>query len=189
MADYSERAVCVAVNASAPTMTASIGPSSILTAASVETTLPGRDARCGKYYIAQEGDSCAFIDAKFAITFALFHQWNPSSKLSLTSRSTCTILTCGQKPVGPNCEHLCIGHAYCVPGLTPDRRSGAPIRDGTASGCSTYYTVQIPDTCKSIQRRFRVSLAELCKWNTDIESDCSGLWPGYSLCVEGGPGM
>lgn len=80
LADDSTRVVCVGVNASAPTATASTGPSSVTLTASMGPTQTGIVAGCTQYYTVQSGDSCAAIDAMFAITFQQLYQWNPASK-------------------------------------------------------------------------------------------------------------
>jgi hypothetical protein len=165
-------------------MTASISPSPILPTASMAPVQTEVATHCDKYYTAQRNDSCASINAKFAITFAMFSEWNPTSKLLLMD-CTCSRLTYAQ--VGPNCENLWLEHAYCVDGPTLRELDRAPVREGTARDCMGYCTVQILDTCRSIKRKFRVSLEDLYKWNTDIGSNCEDLWPGYALCISGGP--
>jgi hypothetical protein len=96
--------------------------------------------------------------------------------------------------VGSNCENLWVGYAYCVSGPPSSTSvsgtpapSAAPIRSGTASGCTKYYTVQSSDSCQKIESLFGLTFAMLYKWNTDIGSDCQALWSGYSICVAGGP--
>ena len=61
LVDGSERAVCVAVNGSSPTSTAT---------ASMGPTQTSIVFGCKQHYTVQSGDSCAAIDAQFAITFA-----------------------------------------------------------------------------------------------------------------------
>lgn len=80
--DGTERAVCVAVNGSAPTATASTGPSGATTssAASMGPTQTGIVAGCTEYYTVQSGDSCAAIDAQYAITFQQLYSWNPAGE-------------------------------------------------------------------------------------------------------------
>lgn len=82
LTDDNQRAICVAVNGSSPTMTATIGPSTLVSTTSIGPTQTGIAADCKQYYTVQDGDSCASIDAKFAITFAQFYAWNPASKYS-----------------------------------------------------------------------------------------------------------
>jgi len=98
--------------------------------------------------------------------------------------------------VGSNCLNLWLGYAYCVAGpastVSPSAAaspttSTAPTRTGTASGCSTYYTVQSGDSCQKIEDTFAVTFQQLYNWNTNIGSNCESLWVGYSVCVAGGP--
>jgi LysM repeat protein len=78
------RAICIGVNASAPTGTASAPPSTIPTqtgtkpTASMGSTQTGVVAECQQFYTVQSGDSCYSIETTFGITFAQFYQWNPS---------------------------------------------------------------------------------------------------------------
>jgi LysM repeat protein len=187
LADPSERAVCVANNASAPTMTASIGPSAILSTTSTGPTQAGVAQGCAKYHTAQKGDSCASINAKSAITFAALHEWNPARKFLVHEEAYLHDANV-RSPVGPNCENLWIGYAYCVlaPALKTSK-DAAFVREGTASGCKRYHTVEMSDTCQTIQKQFRVSLENLYKWNTGVGANCEALWPEYSLCIAGGP--
>jgi len=81
LAYYDERAVCIGVNSTAPTKTASAPPANLPTTTKSGTPGPtqtGIVASCTNYYTVQSGDSCAAIEAQFAITFEQFYAWNPA---------------------------------------------------------------------------------------------------------------
>jgi LysM repeat protein len=131
------RAICIGVNASAPTGTASAPPSTILTqtgtktAASMGPTPTGIISRCQQFYTVQSGDSCYKIATTFGITVAEFYQWNPSgmspvplildlSSISIMSMMETIPFVClrisNTETVGSGCENLWLGYAYCVEG-------------------------------------------------------------------------
>lgn len=72
--DY--RAVCIGIDVSATTTI-----SSTSTAPTPTDTIAG----CQEFYTIVSGDSCSTIQAKFAITFAEFYGWNPSSMYLTTT--------------------------------------------------------------------------------------------------------
>ena len=80
------RAVCIGVNASAPTGTAAQPPSKTpsqtgsKTSISMGPTQTGVVAGCQEFYTVKSGDSCTSIESLFAITFSQLYQWNPSGK-------------------------------------------------------------------------------------------------------------
>jgi len=112
------RAICIGVNASAPTGPASaipspissqtdiipatsIGPptgTSIVPTGSVTSpaspTQSGIASNCDEHYTVASGDSCSKVETQFRITFAELYQWNPA--------------------IGSDCENLWVGYAVCV---------------------------------------------------------------------------
>lgn len=51
------------------------------------------------------------------------------------------------------------------------------------STCDAFYLVSEGDTCAAITKKKGISLSQLYKWNTGLDSSCSGLWTGYYICV------
>ncbi|SPQ17644.1 7dbeae35-a3da-44ea-9ecd-ca6af702dbf4 [Thermothielavioides terrestris] len=47
---------------------------------------------------------------------------------------------------------------------------------GVVASCKTYYFVQPGDSCWSIELAKGISDAQLHKWNTGINADCTNLW-------------
>ncbi|XDG02515.1 hypothetical protein ABKA04_002130 [Annulohypoxylon sp. FPYF3050] len=162
------RAVCIGVNNTAPTATATNPPSTVSSTASMGPTQTGIVSNCQQFYTVQSGDSCAAIEGMFAISFADLYSWNPS--------------------IGSNCENLWLGYAYCVsapPSSTTSGGSGpaAPTQSGEAANCNKYYTVQSGDSCDKIESQFDITFQQLYQWNPAIEADCTNLWLGYAICV------
>ncbi|KAF2719531.1 carbohydrate-binding module family 50 protein [Polychaeton citri CBS 116435] len=176
---HDTRAICIGVNASAPTATATKPPSSTppqtgtKTSTSMGPTQTGIVKGCLKYYTVQSGDSCTSIEAQYAITFAQFYQWNPS--------------------VGSDCTNLWLGYAYCVEGPAPSTTStkptstgsgpASPTQSGIASNCDKYYTVVSGDSCDKIETQYSITFQQLYAWNPAIGSNCQSLWVGYAVCV------
>lgn len=82
---YSDkRAICIGVNASAPTGSATAPPSASSTPTGTETTASmgpmqtGVVAGCQQFYTVQSGDTCYAIWTTFGISNAQFYEWNPS---------------------------------------------------------------------------------------------------------------
>ncbi|RMZ83592.1 hypothetical protein DV738_g940, partial [Chaetothyriales sp. CBS 135597] len=121
---------------------------------------------CTKYHTVVDGDTCYDIYTNNGITFAQFYEWNPA--------------------VGPNCESMWLGYAYCVeaPGS-----SGPPaaVREGTPTDCTQYHVVVSGDACWAIAEQYGIDFATLYAWNPSVGSNCEALWPDYALCVAGGP--
>ncbi|KAL4981676.1 LysM domain protein [Aspergillus falconensis] len=60
----------------------------------------------------------------------------------------------------------------------------SPTQSGLISTCNDYYYVQNGDTCYDIQDLYGdFTLSQFYTWNPSISSGCSGLEPGYYVCV------
>ncbi|KAF8871691.1 hypothetical protein BD779DRAFT_441450 [Infundibulicybe gibba] len=144
-----------------PTPTAPLGPGTL-------TDVQG----CDEYYTAVSGDTCTAIETSNAITHAQMLSWNTG----LTS----------------TCSNLQAGIAYCVAGPTPTTTTGptgsptAPIAPGTITqGCNKYYEPVSGDSCGAIETKFSVSLSDILRWNTGLNSGCTNLQLGLNYCVSG----
>lgn len=51
------------------------------------------------------------------------------------------------------------------------------------AGCGLYYNVVAGDTCQQVCLAHGISFTELRKLNTYLNSECTNLWLGYSVCV------
>ncbi|KAL2697242.1 hypothetical protein AAEP93_002537 [Penicillium crustosum] len=95
-----------------------------------------------------------------------------------------------------DCSGLLVNHYVCVSiiGVDPNPTTTAttaaigivtptPTRAGMVGNCDTFYKVKSGDDCGEIATSCGISTEQLSKWNTDIGSTCSGLWPDYYICV------
>ncbi|KAF2440385.1 carbohydrate-binding module family 50 protein [Karstenula rhodostoma CBS 690.94] len=136
-------------------------------------TQTGIAADCQKFKTIDDGDTCSDVLKTYGISMEQFYAWNPS--------------------VGPDRVGMWLHYAYCV--SAPSRISTStnaspttgPLRDGSPKTCSKYYTPQAGETCQHVLDVNGLELAQLYKWNTDIGRGCESMWPGYGLCVSGGP--
>ncbi|KAK7962857.1 LysM domain protein, partial [Apiospora aurea] len=154
------RAVCIGVNSTAPTATATSPPltsTGTKSSASMGPTPTGIVPGCRQFYTVQSGDSCAAIQGMFAISFGDFFKWNPS------------ILSWGFTDVRVP------SYAYCVSAPTSSSTGGggpaAPTQSGAAPNCNKYYTVQSGDSCEKIEGQFGITLPQLYRWNPAIGPD------------------
>ncbi|KAJ7348498.1 hypothetical protein DFH08DRAFT_698125 [Mycena albidolilacea] len=76
--------------------------------------------------------------------------------------------------INSGCTNLQIGEVLCL--------------SGTGGGCSQTYTVVSGDTCAAIESKTGVSDAQLHAQNPAINSGCTNLQIGQTLCVSGGSG-
>ncbi|PWY73018.1 hypothetical protein BO70DRAFT_259081, partial [Aspergillus heteromorphus CBS 117.55] len=84
-----DEAYCVGVSGSSSSATATSTSASV--SSSTTSVVPpgptqsGIASNCDEYYIAQSGDTCAAIEAKFGITKAEFLAWNPAVSSDCTT--------------------------------------------------------------------------------------------------------
>lgn len=64
-----------------------------------------------------------------------------------------------------------------------DPSPSAQNAPGASASCKGWYTVQSGDYCGVVEQKFGITMAQLMSWNTQLSSDCSNLWLGYSYCV------
>ncbi|KAI4192254.1 MAG: hypothetical protein LQ348_003223 [Seirophora lacunosa] len=56
---------------------------------------------------------------------------------------------------------------------------------GQPSYCNKWYLVEAGETCDTVYRQFGTSMtkAQLLEWNPALDSDCSGLYYGWWICI------
>lgn len=69
--------------------------------------------------------------------------------------------------------------------LTATVAAPTQTRSGSTVSCYEWYVVQSGDGCWAIEQDFDITIDELILWNTDLDSDCDGLWANYAYCVDG----
>ncbi|KAF3936092.1 hypothetical protein ABW20_dc0107690 [Dactylellina cionopaga] len=63
----------------------------------------------------------------------------------------------------------------------------SPIQPGVVNNCAGWTYVQPTDTCATIVTKYGstgLTFEKLVEWNSALLSDCSGLLPGYFICVQ-----
>ncbi|KAL8918130.1 MAG: hypothetical protein Q9172_005557 [Xanthocarpia lactea] len=136
----------------------------------------GTTAQCGRYYQAQSGDYCQQISLNNSISVPLFEAINPS--------------------INDACTNLNPGFYYCVfPTQNWNETSSgassitvaapAPTPSGTTNACYTWHTVVTGDYCAKLQQQYSVTLAQLQRWNPQLNAACDNLLLGDAYCVLG----
>ncbi|KAJ7861621.1 hypothetical protein B0H13DRAFT_1638994, partial [Mycena leptocephala] len=117
---------------------------------------------CALPYTVVGGDTCAAIESKTGVSDAQLHSLNPS--------------------INSACTNLQVGQTLCVKAGT--ETSGG----GGGSECAQPYTVVGRDTCAAIESKTGVSDAQLHSLNPAINSACTNLQVGQTLCLKAGTG-
>ncbi|KAF7553492.1 hypothetical protein G7Z17_g3622 [Cylindrodendrum hubeiense] len=137
---------------SPPTQTAATTTASETESAKPSPTQDGLTENCTSFYFAATDDTCAKIVAKYD-TFDLddFYKWNPA--------------------VGKDCGGIWASTYYCVgvPG-TPTKPDPATAPPTTTGGIETPY---------SIQKYYKITMAQLAKWNQAFGAKRTALWAQY----------
>ncbi|RSL41142.1 hypothetical protein CEP53_012941 [Fusarium sp. AF-6] len=160
--------VCIGVSSSTPTPTQTGSDNGIETPPPIQN---GMAKNCNKFHLVKS-TTCASIQNYYKISLADFYKWNPAVG------STCTSLWADY--------NVCVG----VIGQTPTPTNPGngvstptPIQAGMISSCKKFHLVKSTTTCASIQNYYKITMANLYKWNPAIGSDCKSLWAEYYVCV------
>jgi hypothetical protein len=54
---------------------------------------------------------------------------------------------------------------------------------GIVSNCKKYHLIEDGESCWSIYTEAGITLAQLRKWNSQVDASCSNLWLGYYICI------
>lgn len=54
---------------------------------------------------------------------------------------------------------------------------------GIIATCKKYHLVASGNSCYDLQTKYSVTLAQLLKWNTEVNDACTNMWGGYYVCV------
>ncbi|KAL9566962.1 hypothetical protein ACKAV7_008731 [Fusarium commune] len=130
----------------------------------------GMVKNCEKFHQIKSTTTCDSIQNYYKISLADFVKWNPA--------------------VGSKCTGLWANYNVCVGviGGTPTKPSNgvttpSPIHSGMVSNCKKFHPVSSTTTCDSIQKYYKITMAQLVKWNPATGSKCTGLWAKYYVCV------
>ncbi|KAK4225827.1 hypothetical protein QBC38DRAFT_481898 [Podospora fimiseda] len=153
--------------------------------------MPNIVPHCNKYHLVAWGQTCDSITSLNGISLSQFLSWNPA--------------------VDSACINLWLGYYVCVgvsgttflsstitvvpptsttgPGwnatstvIDPPPPTANPM-PGVIASCKKYHLVVSGDTCAYIAGANGITLAQFNSWNTFVDSSCSNLWLGYTICV------
>ncbi|KAJ5165060.1 uncharacterized protein N7500_006890 [Penicillium coprophilum] len=169
--------ICVKVIGVKPTATTTTGPTQPTNGVATPTPiLPGMVANCDKFHMVVDGDQCGNIAQKYGISQSQFTKWNPQ--------------------VGSGCSGLWLGYYVCVKtiGTTPTITTTTtttgngittptPTRPGIVGNCDAFHKVKSGDTCDALAGKYGITTNQLYTWNTQIGTNCGGLWVDYYICV------
>ncbi|KAJ4245206.1 hypothetical protein NW762_014076 [Fusarium torreyae] len=172
--------VCVSVEGYKPSATTTTTAKATTTKATttiaangISTPTPIQDdmvKNCNKFHMVKTTTTCDSIQNYYSISMADFAKWNPA--------------------VGAKCTGLWANYNVCVGviGGTPTKPSTgvttpSPIQSGMVSNCKKFHPVASTTTCDSIQKYYKITMAQLVKWNPAVGSKCTGLWAKYYVCV------
>ncbi|UZP46433.1 hypothetical protein NXS19_014245 [Fusarium pseudograminearum] len=174
--------VCVSVEGYKPTT--STKTTTTIPATGIPTPSPiqsGMVKKCEKFHQIKSTTTCASIEKYYDLPLATFLSWNPD--------------------VGKDCTRLLTGYWVCIatigwksPTKTTTNVPAAtntsngiptpkPVQSGMVSNCKKFHPVSSTTTCDSIQKYYKITMAQLVKWNPAIGSKCTGLWAKYYVCV------
>ncbi|KAF4434503.1 Autolysin [Fusarium acutatum] len=125
---------------------------------------------CNKFHEVKKTTPCAFIQDYYKITMGQLAKWNPK--------------------VGSSCNALLVGYNVCVgvigqiPTQPPKQdTTPTPIIPGMIKNWKRFHMVKATTTCDSIQKYYKITMAQIAKWNPTVGAKCTGLWKDYWVCV------
>ncbi|CAG1974669.1 unnamed protein product [Fusarium graminearum] len=133
---------------------------------------PKMTKSCNKFHTVMSTTTCSSIQNYYKISLSQFVQWNPD--------------------VGSSCSALLVDYNVCVGviGQKPSPTSPSngiptpsPVQPGVVRNCKKFHLVSSTTTCASIQNYYKITMAQLAKWNPTVGSDCKALWAGYYVCI------
>ncbi|WXC44134.1 hypothetical protein QX201_003869 [Fusarium graminearum] len=130
---------------------------------------------CNKFHKITPTTTCPNIEKYYNLPLSTFYKWNPS--------------------VGMSCNALIVDYWVCVSvvGWTPPKATTtqpangvatpSPVREKIVKDCKKFHLVADTTTCASIEKYYKITMAQLRKWNPTIDANCNGLWAKYWVCV------
>ncbi|RAL14683.1 putative LysM domain protein [Aspergillus homomorphus CBS 101889] len=143
-------------------------------------------------------DTCAALENYYGITVAQLASWNPS-----LSTTACTLIEgwsyCVEAPPGAGTaltttttststtttsKTSTSTTSATTTATTSSPGKPSPTQAGLAANCDAFYYVQKDDSCWAISNSYgNFTLDQFYDWNPAVKTDCSGLQPGYYVCV------
>jgi LysM repeat protein len=130
----------------------------------------GMVTNCNKFAEVKSTTTCASIQNYYKISMEQIAKWNPK--------------------VGSSCNALLVGYHVCV-GVIGQTPTQPPKQDPTPTpflpdmikNCKKFHLVKATTTCESIQNYYKITMAQIAKWNPKVGTKCTGLWKDYWVCV------
>ncbi|KAJ4185891.1 hypothetical protein NW755_008343 [Fusarium falciforme] len=132
----------------------------------------GMTNKCNKFHLVSKTTTCASIQNYYKITMAQLAEWNPAVG------SKCTALWADY--------HVCVGVIGQQPSPTQPPKGDitpTPFQPGMIKNCKKFHLVSKTTTCASIQNYYKITMAQLAKWNPAVGAKCTALWADYYVCV------
>lgn len=168
--------ICVSIIGEYPTTTTN-KPTAPTNGVTTPTPIrPGMVNNCDAFHMVVDEDQCGNIAHKYGISLSQFNQWNPEVKADcsgLWAAYYVCVSVIGVDPK-PTTTTGTAGNGIATP---------TPTRAGMVGNCDSFYKVKSGDECAKIASNHGITTDQLYKWNTEIGSTCSGLWPDYYICV------
>ncbi|KAJ7739412.1 hypothetical protein B0H16DRAFT_1324954 [Mycena metata] len=118
---------------------------------------------CTQNYTVVSGDTCSVIETKTGISDTQLHALNPMINSGCTS----------MLPIHLLCQYVL---SFFLPDLSIDQTLCLGV-------CAETYTVVSGDTCNAIETRTSISDTRLHALNPMINSGCTNLSVGQTLCL------
>jgi LysM repeat protein len=160
-----------------PTSTKTTPTNGIITPSPTQS---GMASNCDSFYKVIQDDGCETIAAKNGITPNQFYAWN-------------LFIGTDYKNLWPN-YYVCVSMIGINPSFTTSVKptttkpgngiaTPTPIQDDMTKSCKKFYKVVTNDGCWSIANANNIDLNNFYAWNPAVKTDCSGLFPGYYVCI------
>ncbi|KAF2790994.1 carbohydrate-binding module family 18 protein [Melanomma pulvis-pyrius CBS 109.77] len=148
----------------------------------------GEIANCTEWF--RSSLSCDSHLSMLRMSLADFYRFNPSVKADCSNYvlGTYYCYSTNENGVPPERPSTTIASTTTKPTTTSSvGATPLPTQDGMAAGCTAFYFVVSGDGCWAIANDHGITLDNLYLWNPALNGDCSGLFPGYYVCISRTP--
>ncbi|KAI0186046.1 LysM domain-containing protein [Xylaria flabelliformis] len=144
-------------------------------------TQPDIVGNCDKFYFVQPEEGCDDIAKKNGISLTQFLTWNPkagSTCSGLWANAYACVSIIGQEPTPTTTTKPTTTTTKTGNGVT----TPTPTQSGMVSNCKTFHFVKSDQTCTTIANLYKITVANIIKWNPGAGSSCN-LWANTYACV------
>ncbi|OBU01588.1 hypothetical protein VE01_00568 [Pseudogymnoascus verrucosus] len=161
----------------------------------------GEVANCTTWFKMKTYSTCADVLVLYGLTLEEFYAFNPSVGKGCATMAAGTYYCIsnkanGSRPGGYDNDDDDDDPTMTSSGTptstttTPTTTSSGgivtptPTQNGMVGGCKAFYKAVANEGCAVICQAHGIELADFYKWNPDVGSDCTNLWPDYYVCVK-----